>query len=88
LIWICERTICRYNQRFVKVELRDNSVGGGGGGGGETICEVGGSGGGGHRSVRIITEKELVYRALLGDLLSPTQKAKLGAGDTAAAEEV
>ena len=35
-----------------------------------------------------MTEKELVYRALLGDLLSPTQKAKLGAGDTAAAEEV
>ena len=32
-----------------------------------------------------MTEKELVYRALLGDLLSPTQKAKLGAGDTAAA---
>ncbi len=38
--------------------------------------------------VGIITEKELVYRALLGDLLSPTQKAKLGAGDTAAAGEV
>jgi hypothetical protein len=34
-----------------------------------------------------MTEKELVYRALLGDLLSPTQKAKLGAGDTAAAAE-
>ena len=48
------------------------------------ICDVGGSGGGGYRFVVIITEKELVYRALLGDLLSPTQKAKLGAGDTAA----
>ena len=44
-------------------------------------------GGGGYRFVGIMTEKELVYRALLGDLLSPTQKAKLGAGDTAAAAE-
>ena len=67
-------------------EAEEAKGGGGGGGGGGTICKVGGSGGGGYRFLGIITEKELVYRALLGDLLSPTQKAKLGAGDTAAEE--